>query len=155
MEQPALCDQPLRWRLDVQHARAGGHPLGVSVGDRATTAVAVLVVHHTVEHVGDGLEPAMRMPRGALGLTRCVLHLAHLVEVHERVEGREVHTGEGATYREPLSFVAFRRGRDRGDRPDRVSEARSGQARKDGEVVDGDSWHGGSSGRGFTALNGS
>jgi hypothetical protein len=45
-----------------------GHPLGVAVGDEAAAAVGVLVPEDAVDHVGDGLEAAVRVPGGALGL---------------------------------------------------------------------------------------
>ena len=57
----------------MQDAAAGGHPLGVALADDAATAVGVVVRDLAVEHVGDGLEPAVRVPRRALGLVRLVL----------------------------------------------------------------------------------
>src|SRR5262245_27678290 len=72
---PAGLHQPLGRRLDVQDPRAGRHPLGVAVGDRAAAAVGVLVLEDAVDHVGDRLEAAVRVPRRALGLPRRVLHL--------------------------------------------------------------------------------
>ena len=45
------------------------------------------------------------MPFGFAG---CVLDLAHLVEVDERVEVLERDTGEGAPNREALPFEAVR-----------------------------------------------
>jgi hypothetical protein len=101
VEQAAADHELLRRRLDVQDAAAGGHPLGVAVGDQPAAAVGVLVLERAVDDVGDGLEPAVRVPRGALGLTRAVVDLAHLVHVHERVEPGQVHPGEGAPDREP------------------------------------------------------
>jgi hypothetical protein len=95
VEQPAADHHLLRWRLDVQHASTRGHPLGVAVGDEPAAAVGVLVAEDPVEHVGDGLEAPVRVPGGALGLTWRVVHLTHLVHVHERVEGRQVDAGEG------------------------------------------------------------
>ena len=85
---PPLRHQVLRRRLDVEDPAAGGHPLGVPVGDQAAPADRVLVLEGAVDHVGDRLEPAVRVPRRALGLARRVLHLAHLVHVDERVEVR-------------------------------------------------------------------
>ncbi len=113
VEQATGLDQPLRWLLDVQDAAAGGHPLGVAVADRAAATVVVLVVEDAVEDVGDGLEAAVRVPRGALGLTGRVLDLAHLVHVHEGVEQRQVDAGEGAADGEALALEAGRRTRHR------------------------------------------
>jgi hypothetical protein len=39
VEEPAGLDQPLGWRLDVEDAGAGGHPLGVTVGDLPAAAL--------------------------------------------------------------------------------------------------------------------
>ena len=112
VEQAALGDEPLRRGLDVQQAAAGGHPLGVAVGDGAAAAVAVLVVEDAVDHVGDGLEAAVRVPRRALGLAGRVLDLTHLVHVDERVEAGRVDAGERAADGEALPLVALRRGGD-------------------------------------------
>jgi hypothetical protein len=82
------------------------HPLRVAVGDQATAAVGVLVAEDPVDHVGDGLEAAVGVPGGALGLAGGVVDLAHLVHVHERVEVAQVHAGEGAADGEALAFQA-------------------------------------------------
>jgi hypothetical protein len=59
------------------------------------------VLHLAVDHVGDGLEAAVRVPRGALGLARRVLHLAHLVHVDERVQRALADPGERPPDRNP------------------------------------------------------
>jgi len=142
VEQPAADHELLRRRLDVQDAGACRHPLGVAVGDQPAAAVGILVTEGAVDDVGDGLEPAVRVPRGALGLAGAVVDLAHLVHVHERVEPRQVHPGEGAPDREPLALVAGRRGGDRGDRPLLLGDIGFGHPRQREYVVDGDRWHG-------------
>ncbi len=48
------------------------------------------MLEHAVDHVGDGFEAAVGVLRGALGLAGRVVDLAHLVHVHERVEGCQV-----------------------------------------------------------------
>ena len=70
VEEPAAADERLGRALDVEDARAGGHPLGVAVGDEAAAAGRVLVLEGAVDHVGHGLEAAVRVPRRALGLAR-------------------------------------------------------------------------------------
>jgi hypothetical protein len=86
---------------------------------------------------------SMRMPGRALGLTGGVLHLAHLVEVDERVEVVEGDARERATDREPLPFESVR-----GDRHAahgamaRDRRIRFGDPRQDGDVVDGQCGHG-------------
>ena len=109
-----------------EDAGAGGHPLGVAVGDHAAAAVRVLVLEDAVDHVGDGLEAAVRVPRRALRLARRVLDLAHLVEVDERVEVGEVDAGERPADREALALEAARRGGDAADR--RAGGRRPGRA---------------------------
>jgi hypothetical protein len=59
-----------------------------------------------VEHVGDGLEAAVGVPGGALGLAGGVVDLAHLVHVDERVQRAQVDAGEGAADREALALKA-------------------------------------------------
>ena len=72
------------------------------------------VLEDAVEHVGHGLEAAVRVPGRALRLARRVLDLAHLVEVDERVEVLEVGARERAADGETLALEA-RRGRGQAD----------------------------------------
>src|SRR5215469_212006 len=113
VEQAPAGDQFLGRLLDVQDAATGGHPLGVAVGDQPTATVGVLVAEDPVDDVGHGLEAPVWVPRGPLGLTRGVVHLAHLVHVDERVELGQVNPGERAADREALALEA---GRGRGYR---------------------------------------
>ena len=102
----------------------------------------VLVHEDAVDDVGDGLEAAVRVPGGALGLARRVLDLTHLVHVDERVERRQVDPGEGAAHGEALALEAARRGRHRAHRPRHGIRQRLGHARQGQDVVDGHGWHG-------------
>jgi hypothetical protein len=68
--------------------------------------VVVLMTQEAIEHVGDGLEAPMGVPGGALGLAGGIVDLAHLVHVHERVEGGQVDAGEGAPHWEALALQA-------------------------------------------------
>src|SRR5690606_25084627 len=102
----------------------------------------VLVLEGAVDHVGDGLEAAVRVPCGATGLTGRVLDLAHLVHVHERVEQVVGNAGEGAAHGEPLALVAGGGGGDRHD----LALGRGlgiwlGDDRQRERVVDGDGGH--------------
>ena len=126
VEQPAARDEPLRRLLDVEDPGPGGHPLGVTVGDDAATAVRVLVLEHAVDHVGHRLEPTVRVPRRPLRLARGVFDLPHLVEMDERVEVGQVDPGERPPDREPLPLEALRRVRDPADA--RARERRPGPA---------------------------
>ena len=65
-----------------------------------------LVLEDAVDHVGDGLEAAVRVPGRALGLAGRVLDLAHLVEVDEGVEVVQRDAGEGAAHGEALALEA-------------------------------------------------
>jgi len=140
VEQSAAHHEFLRRCLDVQDAAARGHPLGVAVGDQAAAPVGVLMAEDAVDHVGDGLEAAVRVPRGALGLARGVFHLAHLVHVDERVQVAQVHARERAADREPFALKVRWRGRELDDRtvPFRSGLGHPGQ---DQEILDGYGWH--------------
>ena len=59
-----------------------------------------LVLERAVHHVGDGLEATVRVPRRALRLAGGVFDLPHLIEMDERVEGRQVDAVKGAADRE-------------------------------------------------------
>ena len=140
-------DDLLRGSLLVEDPAARGHPLRVAIGDHAAATVGVLVLEGAVEHVGDGLEPAVRVPRRAPGRARLPLHLAHLVHVDERVEIAEVDAGEGAAHGEALALVALRGGGDGAHRPfDGGGGVRIGDAWEHEDVVDGDGRHGSSFG---------
>ncbi len=143
MEQAATDDQCLGWLLDVEDPGTGGHPLCVAVGDDSAPAVRIAVLEDTVDHVGDGLEAAMRMPRRSLGLAGGVLDLAHLIEVDERVEIGELDAVECPADREAFALEAVRGDRDALDRAlARDGRVDVGDAGQDGDVVDSDGWHG-------------
>src|SRR5688572_25511231 len=69
-----------------------------------------------VDHVGHRLEASVRMPRGAFGLSRGILDLAHLVEMDEWIELVEGHAGERSPNRKSLAFQSILGGRNRPDR---------------------------------------
>jgi hypothetical protein len=101
------------------------------------------VVEDAVDDVGDRLEPAVRVPRRALGLAGRVVDLAHLVEVDERVELGHRHAGERAAHREALALEATGRGDDAADLAEGGGRrVEPGQAREDEDVLDGYGWHG-------------
>jgi hypothetical protein len=142
VEEAAAHHEMLRRRLDVQDAAARGHPLGVTVGDPPAAAIRVLVVEDAVDHVRDRLEPAVRVPRRALGLTGRVVDLAHLIQVDERVQLGHRHTGERAAHRKALALEAARRGGQMADRPvRRGGRVELRQAGEDEHVLDGDGGH--------------
>ena len=90
----------------MQDPFAGGHPLRAAVADEAAAALAVVVLQQPVDHVRNRLEPAVRVPRCALGFSGCVVDLAHLVHVDEGIEGGEVDAGEGAAQAEITGGLA-------------------------------------------------
>src|SRR5207249_7434282 len=91
--------------------------------------------------VGDGLEPAVRVPGRALRFARRILHFAHLVHMDERVEVGEVDAGERTPDWKPLTLEAAGCGGDRTNRSlGRIADLRD--ARQRGDVFDGDGWHG-------------
>src|ERR1700737_5631785 len=106
MEKTAARDQRLGRAFNMKDPRARGHPLFGAVGDTAASPGGVLMLKRAIDHVGDGLEAAMRVPRGPLRLTRTVLHLAHLVHVNEGVEVALIEPVKGAPNREALTFDA-------------------------------------------------
>ena len=106
-----------------------------------------------VDHVGDGLEPAMRVPCRPLRLARTVLHLTHLVHVNEGVEVPLVEPVKGAPHGEALALDTLGRGRN-GEH--RTLDARGpvgfGDSGQGQDVVDADSGHGTSSNRAARAA---
>ena len=49
----------------MDHAAPGGHPLHAAGAEIADIAEMVAVLHAAIEHVGDGLEAAVRVGRKA------------------------------------------------------------------------------------------
>src|SRR5579859_3751702 len=96
----------------MDDAGSGRHPLGVAVRDDAPAPGRVAVHELAVDHVGDGLESAVRVVRRALRLARRVLHLPHLVEEDERVRERPREAGERAADGEALALVGLDRVHD-------------------------------------------
>ena len=139
----AVTERPLARDLVVQDPAAGGHPLRVALGDEAAAAVRVVVGDLPVEHVRDGLEPAVRVPRRALGLVRPVLHRPELVEQEEGIGDRQ---REAARERTPhLEAGALHRVGGRDHRVDgsrhRGGDVGTGDTGQDEWVFDSHSRH--------------
>ncbi len=90
----------------MNDAAARGHPLHVAGGDGAVVAHAVAVLDGSGEHVGDGLDAAMRMP-GKSGEIVLGDVIAKIVEQEERIEVVGVAEAEGAAQ---MHAGAFERG---------------------------------------------
>ncbi len=71
--------------LAVDHAAAGGHPLHAAVGQQPFVAGRVAMAHAAGDHVGDGLEAAVRMI-GKAGDVVAGLVGTKRVEHQERIE---------------------------------------------------------------------
>ena len=71
--------------LLMDDAAAGRHPLHVARADRAAVAQAVAVLDGARQHVGDGLDAAVRMP-GEAGQVIVGTIVAEVVEQQERIE---------------------------------------------------------------------
>ena len=87
----------------VHDAAARGHPLHVAGAERAAIAEAVAVIDGAGEHIGDGLDAAMRMPRKAGEVVgRAVV--AEIVEQQERIELGGFAEAEGAAQLDAGAF---------------------------------------------------
>ena len=69
----------------MEDPAAGGHPLDVAGAQGAAVAETVAVGHGAGEHVGDGLDPAVRVP-GEPGEEVLGVVVPKVVEQEERVE---------------------------------------------------------------------
>jgi hypothetical protein len=83
----------------------------------------------------------MRMPGRPFRLARRVLHLSHLIHVHERIEVREVHSREGPSYRKPFALQPARCHNHLAHGSLTRRLVGTGQAVELGEVFDGDRRH--------------
>ena len=71
------------------------------------------MLHRAVEHVGHGLEAAVRVVGRALRLARAEIDRAHVVEEQERVDLRERRGRERPAHLEPAALELADRGDDR------------------------------------------
>src|ERR1700733_5022540 len=81
------------FRMD--DAARGGHPLYVAGRKVAAVAEVILVPHVTVEHVGDGLEAAMRGGREAGDVILRIVRV-ELIEHQERIDLKAALTAQTA-----------------------------------------------------------
>ena len=79
----------------MQDARSGGHPLHRSRPKPATIAKAVGMLDRARQHICDGLDPAMGMPRKAVAVEHGVV-VAEIIEQQERVQLGRVLEAKGA-----------------------------------------------------------
>ena len=79
---------PLRitfWHFLVQNAAARGHPLDVSGGHAALVAQAVAVRYLPGQHICDGLDSTMRVPRKPGKIIRRIV-VPEIVQQQKRIE---------------------------------------------------------------------
>src|SRR5690349_1816533 len=78
----------------MEDAAAGRHPLHVAGAERAAIPETVAVVDGAAQHVGNRLDPTMRMPRKARHVvSRAVV--AEIVEQQEWIELLGIAEAEG------------------------------------------------------------
>ena len=90
----------------MDDAAPRGHPLDIAGGDGAAVAHAVAVLDGPGEDVGNGLDPAMRMPResGQIILRDII---AKIIEQEERVELGRVAEAERAAQMHARAFEGW------------------------------------------------
>ncbi len=101
---------PLRipfWHLLVQNAAAGGHPLNVPGGHPALVAQAVSVRHLSSQHIRDGLDSAVRVPRKP-GNVVCRILVSKIVEQQKWIEFLGLSKPEGALQFDACPFKGWR-----------------------------------------------
>ena len=81
--------------LRVHEAASRGHPLHAAGHEHALVAVVVAVTHATIEHVGDGLEAAVRVI-GKAGDVVLGPVGAELIEHEERIKVRQLRLADDA-----------------------------------------------------------
>ena len=69
----------------MQDAAAGGHPLQIASGHLALVAKAIAVLDRAGEHVGDGFNPSMWMPRKSGQIIFRVI-IAKIIQQQKRIE---------------------------------------------------------------------
>ena len=75
------------FNLLVDNTAAGCHPLDISRGDYPTVPQAVAMFHITLEHIGDGFDAPVRMPRKPAEVFRRFIR-TKVIKQQERVELR-------------------------------------------------------------------
>ena len=113
--------------LLVDDAASRRHPLHVARANRALVTQAVAVLHGSGEHVGDGLDAAVGMPRKA-GSVALGIVVPKVVQQKKRIEVRRIAEAKRAAQVHPGSFCG-RCGLDVAlDRTNRHSESLSDAA---------------------------
>ena len=83
------------WHLLVNDSAARGHPLNVSGSNDAAVAHAVAVRNRSCQHVGDGLDSSIWVPRKARQIILRDI-IAEIIQQEERVEVLGISESKGA-----------------------------------------------------------
>src|SRR5712692_8432736 len=102
----------------MKNPAACGHPLDVTGAETARVPQAVAMVDRAREDIGNGLDPAMRMPRESRLVVLGVL-VAEVVEQEKRIELRRVPKPERAAQAHARALDRRLRLHDTLDRPNR------------------------------------
>ena len=95
----------------MDHAARGGHPLHAARAKIADVAEMIAMLHAAIEHVGHGLETAMRMRREARNVVAGIIG-AELVEHQERIQPQARLAAEAAAQFYPRAVARRDRGND-------------------------------------------
>ncbi len=102
----------------MDDAAAGGHPLHAAGLEKTGVSLVVAVPHAAREHVGHGLEAAMRMI-GKAGEVIGGIVRAELVEHEEGIDILELRRADHAVELDPGAIARGHAARQLGDRADR------------------------------------
>src|SRR4051812_12436317 len=91
------------WHLLMQDAAAGGHPLHVACTHAALVAEAVAMLHRSGEHIRDGFDAAMWMPRETGHVVLRVV-VAEVIEQQKGIELVRLAEAEGTLQANSRTF---------------------------------------------------
>ena len=69
----------------MNDARTGGHPLHITAAQTALIAQTVAMINRAFQHIGDGLDAAMRVPWKAVFILRRHI-IAKIIHHQKRIE---------------------------------------------------------------------
>jgi hypothetical protein len=79
----------------VQDAGSGGHPLDIAAFKAAVVAKAVRVIDGARQHIGDGFDASVRVPRETLSIVLGIF-IAEIVEQQERIQFARILEPKGS-----------------------------------------------------------
>ena len=143
MKEATTHNKMLRRSFDMQYSGASGHPLRITISDRATATVAIHVIEDAIDDVSDCFKTTMRVPWRSFWFTGCVLHFTHLIEMNKGIKFSKIYSGKGATNWKTFTLKTLRR------RCYLFNGARTApfggrigiHPRQDGDIGNGYCWH--------------